>query len=56
MEQYDCDKFTTPQKKKDCDSIALNHNEIEKKKNYSELSFFHLILCYIRNLLVSIIQ
>ena len=33
MEQYDCDKFTTPQKKKDCDSIALNHNEIEKKKN-----------------------
>ena len=21
-----------PKKKKDCDSIALNHNEIEKKK------------------------
>ena len=33
MEQYDCDKFTTQKKKKnDCDSIALNHNEIEKKK------------------------
>lgn len=54
MAKYDCDKFTT-KKKNDCDSIALNHNEIEKK-NYSELSLFHLILCYIGNLLASIIQ
>ena len=30
-----------PKKKKDCDSIALNHNEIEKKKKFivSCLSF-----------------